>query len=129
MRSLRHRAGHHDVLDETRKLLADDGRSLEADLPASENGISSAMRCDATTVLDYALWHQQSVDDVNDAIGGPVILADKRNAIDEELSSLSSDTENFAVKWCKCSAGFKNSAELKARDDMMRNDALQKIIV
>lgn len=127
MRGLRHCAGYHDVLNETRKLLADDGRSLEADLSSSEKDVS--MRCDATTVLDHALWYQQPVYNVNDTIGGTVVLVDKRDAVNEKLSSLCSDSKNFAVKWCKCSAILKNSAELQARNNVMRNDALQKLVV
>lgn len=129
MRGLRHCAGYHDVLNETRKLLADDGRSLEADLSASEKHVSSTMRCDATTVLNHALWHQQPVYNVNDTIGGTVVLVDKRDAVNEKLSSLCSDSKNFAVKWRKCSAILKNSAELQAGNNVMRNDALQKLVV
>lgn len=129
MRGLRHCTRYHDVVNETRKLLADDSRSLETDLSTGEKDVSSPMRCDATAVLDHALWHQQPVYNVDDTIGRTVVLVDERDAVNEELSSLRSDSKNFAVKRCQCSTILKSSAELQAGNDVMRNDALHKLVV
>lgn len=77
MRGVRHDPG---------KLLAHDGGSLEADLPAGEEAVVRGVRGHASAVVDHALWHQQSVNDVDHSVGGALVLADERNAVDEELS-------------------------------------------
>lgn len=87
------------------------------------------MRRDTAAVFDHALWDQQSVDNVDDAVGCTVVPGNEWNAVDEELAGLGRDPEDFAIEWGQRSAVLEGSAELKARYNVVGNHAFKQLVV
>lgn len=63
------------------------------------------------------------------SVGSARVLADERNAVDKELTSLRRDSENFTVEGLKCGAVLENSTELETRNNVVGHDAFQQFVV